>query len=262
MENLFFCMFIISIILFAIITAILFFRLIKYKRTPKMYYNVACAGSPHDNTPKKMLSVSVYNHTFQDKDGNELDVEKFNKFIASGESMTLCDIHDNDLVFTPKDYIFKGDEELPAPFVLKRKKDVDETSLKRTIKDIIDCMTNKKKDETSQYKIRRGWKVMMYGKDNPHDIIKGIIESEKFKELINANPEFYPGDEDIVKDFFEKRLPKYERELNPEKRTDIKDCELLISTTLHTDVNKIYFSIHPTSLIVGKVVHSFTINRN
>lgn len=259
MEELYFWMFIISSILFVLITALLFFRLLKYKRNSEMYYNVACAGSPHDDTPKKMLSVSAYTNTFQDKDGNRLDVEKFNKFIASGESMSLCGIHDGDLVFTQKGYIFRVDEELPAPFVLKRRKDVDDTSLLKTIKEIIDCMMKNMKEETSQYKIRRGWKVMMYGKDDPKDVIRTIMTSEKFRSVIKENGLLYPGDDEIVKDFLNKRLPKYEKDYNPDKQTDIPDCKVLISTTLHTDVNKIYFSIHPVSLVVGKVLYSFTI---
>lgn len=237
MEDLFFIALYTSAGVLLVLMTILSINL-HYRRKLKMSYKSACAGSPHDNTPKERIASSIYANTFLDNEGNPLDVDKFNWFIACGESMHLSGIDDGNIVFTKKGYTFDEKEDFPSIFVLKRDK----------------------KDEKSQFKIRRGWKVVDFV--NKEDMMKNletVMDSGKFKDIIiNKNKTFYPGSSAIIKDFESRCLPEYLRNFQPNIKTDNR--KVMISTTLHTDENKIYFSIHPTSLITGKVLYSFTMN--
>ena len=150
--------------------------------------------------------------------------------------MHLSGIDDGDIIFTKKGYVFNEKEKLPSVFVLKR----DE------------------KDDKAEFKIRRGWKVVDFeNKDNMMKVLETIVDSDKFKDIIiNKNNKFYPGHPEIKKDFETRCLQDYIKNFQPDKKTNNR--KVIISTTLHTDENKIYFSIHPTNLIEGKVLYSFT----
>lgn len=245
MENLFFVVFYIGIGILSLLIIVLAYKLFYY-RDPNMTYNVACAGSPHNDTPKEKKSISVYSNEFLDENGMSIDVEQFDWFIASGASMHLTGINDGDIVFIKKGYVLDEKEDLPVVFVLKRDKKRD-----------------RKKDEEAQFKIRRGWKFVDYVRNetdmNTH--LESIMRSDKFREIIKEkNKDFYPGDDAIKQDFFETRLPDYIKKYEKDKNGCNR--KVMISTTLHTDENKIYFSIHPTNLIKGKVSYSFTVKQN
>lgn len=229
MNSIFFIPLIISAVAFIALTAFLFVKMREY-RNPVTMYDVACAGTRHGEA-EKMKSVSTETDKFLDYEGRPLSVEEFHLFLVSGESMKLSGIHDKDIVFVPKNFSCEN-EALPAVLVLEREK---------------------ANEGEAKYKIRRGWTVVQHENADFENVIRSIINSKKFKTI--REDDAYPGDDEILTDFFKERLHRYEKEHPADKRGHI-----LISTTLHTDENKIYFSIHPVESIVGKIAYSFTTN--
>lgn len=230
MDSVFFIPLVISALLFIALTTFLFIKMYEY-RNPTMMYDVACAGMIHGEA-EKMRSVSIMTDQFLDYEGHPLNVDDFYLFMVCGESMKLSGIHNRDIVFVPKNYS-SDNETFPAVLVLKRE--------------------NSKEGE-AKYKIRRGWSIVQYADVDFEHVIRSIMNSKKFKSIKEDTA--YPGDRAIMEDFFNERLQKYEREHPKDSRGRI-----LISTTLHINENKIYFSIHPVELIVGKIVYSFTTNK-
>lgn len=202
-------------------------------------YDVACAGSTHGGVGEveKIESSILLTDEFLDYEGKTINVDDYLQFIVSGESMKLSGIHDKDIVFVPKEYSC-GSETLPSVFVLKKEHP---------------------EEGEAKYKIRRGWKIVQWQEDKKayDSILQSIMSTEKF-DSIKKN-EAYPGDEEIIKDFKEKRLKRYEEEHELEDRGLI-----LISTTLHLNNpddpkdDEIDFSIHPVDLIVGRISFSYS----
>lgn len=230
MNSIFFVPLVISALLFIALTIFLFIKMREY-RNPTTMYDVACAGMIHGEA-EKMKSVSIKTDQFLDHDGRCLNVDDFHLFMVSGESMKLCGIHNRDIVFVPKNYSCEN-ETFPAVLVLEREK---------------------AKEGEAKYKIRRGWNIVQYTNADFEDVIRSIMNSKKFRTV--KEDKAYPGDKIIIEDFFNERLKRYEKEHPADKRGRI-----LISTTLHTDEDKIYFSIHPVELIVGKIAYSFTTSK-
>lgn len=196
-------------------------------------YNVACAGSPLMDTPRKIKSISVTHNKFESKNGVILDPAKYDKFIVKGNSMILCNIQDNDLIFVNKGFNNELNElEKPKIVVIKRE--------------------NSKKDQCG-FKLRRAW-VKCKGKECIY-AIKKVINSEEFRVIKESK--FYDGNSALINDLENVRLKRFlERQDNPESK------EVVISTTFHTDTKKIRFSIHPVEDIIGEVSESFSINKN
>lgn len=202
-------------------------------------YDVACAGSTHNNVGdvERIESSILLTDEFLDYEGKRINVDDYYQFIVSGESMKLSGIHDKDIVFVRKNYEL-GSETYPSVFVLRKEHP---------------------KNGEAKYKIRRGWRVVHW-RELENDYIKilhSIMSMEKFKSI--KENEAYPGDEEIIRDFKETRLKNYEEEHEPGERG-----LLLISTTLHLNNpddpkdDEIDFSIHPVDLIVGRISFSYS----
>ena len=109
-----------------------------------------------------------------------------------------------------------------------------------------------------QYKIRRTWKVTKYTNDENLLLeISQIINSSSFQEIRNLD--VYDGDSAVINDFNQTRLPLYKREYVECDNPNVSDKEIVISTTYHTSERVIRFSLHPKSMIVGRVIASFDV---
>lgn len=175
---------------------------------------------------------------FKDKDGYILNPNDYNLYIVSGECMQYVDIHHNDLVFATKSFdVGHYSGKLPIILILKNGASTS--------------------NNPPFYKLRRLWKVCNY-RDNLEEILKSILQSPEFQE-VRRRPN-YDGDEKLIKDFFDTRLKRYETDYIKCEHSNTIDEKIIISTTFHTDIEKVRFSIHPILNIVGKVVAAFPID--
>lgn len=217
----------------------------KERRKELMYssYPTACAGSSKQDKPEVAKSVSVEFNRFYDKDGNIMNPSDYDHFVAEGDSMQFCGIHDRDLLFVAKDFRIEQLKDYPYILVLKN----DEA-----------------KPGKSQYKVRRAWGVAHY---EPHDrfedAVRRIMASDAFKEIKalkgRNGSAAYKGDDQVVDDFLNNRLPVYEKKYIDCQNPDEWNRTVVISTTFDTDNEYIYFSIHPIANIVGIVKGSYTV---
>lgn len=200
-------------------------------------YPTACAGSPAMDIPAFASALPLEYVEFKDKDGKVMNPDGFLHFIVKGESMQFADIHDNYMIFVKE----KHDIDFPKVIVLRR-----ETAPKDQV----------------QYKIRRGWQFSNV--KDAESVVEKILDSKEFDIIRRLQP--YDNDTDMLHDFLHKRLKKYKQEHPFSEEKDNRYFNVIISTTYHTencpdekDRGKIRFSIHPTSLLVGEVVKSFSL---
>lgn len=217
----------------------------KERRDRLMYsfYPTACAGSSKQEKPEEAKSVSVAYHRFYDKEGNALDPADYDQFVAEGNSMQFCGIHDKDLLFVAKGFRIVQLKDYPYILVLKN---------------------DDAKPGKSQYKVRRAWGVSHYEPgDRFENAVRKIMASEAFKEIKSLKGkdgnDAYKGDERVVEDFLTNRLPIYERKYIKCQNPDEWNKTVVISTTFDTDEKYIHFSIHPIANIVGIVDGSYTV---
>lgn len=211
-------------------------KIVKISNEFKYSLDWALAGSDSSCHTPNSPTVDVYGlglTEYKDANGNILNFDDYDKFVVSGESMKFCGIHDNDLIFSTREANFAFDLSSPEIIVVRK---------------------NNLNDNQPAYKIRRAWAVSNYD-DNLMDVLKNIIHSKSFQQ-IRKLPE-YDGDTALIDDFRENRLPKYKDTFIDCKNPNPHDRDIVISTTYHTDMNKIRFSIHPINLVKGKVVASF-----
>ncbi|MCH5305199.1 MAG: hypothetical protein J1E79_01810 [Rikenella sp.] len=199
-------------------------------------YDIACAGNFEPGTPetKRFISESL---TFLDKNGKVLDVAQFERYIVSGESMRLCGIHNNDLLLAEK-YLSNSSIAPLEPAIL------------------IILRTNAKQGE-AKYKVRRSWNFCAVDvNDWWTQSLQEIVQSPAFQKL--RMQKIYVGDDELIRDFEKERLPRFREQYpNAEK----EKASVIISTTLDTKSNKIHFSIHPVSEIVGIVKYAYTVQK-
>ena len=184
----------------------------------------------------KSVEVSSVDTTiYKDDEGKILDPNQYNLYIVDGNSMRLCGIFDKDLVFSTRDFNISDVKEFPIILVINKK--------------------HLKLDYPAS-KIRRTWDhVTFTDKDSLIETLKKILKSVNFQE-IRILPE-YPGDDEVLKDFEDKRLKRYMDEyIECENPNDV-DRDIVISSTLNTKKNVIHFSIHPVNKISGEVIASF-----
>lgn len=206
------------------------------EQTDLFEYEVACAGSYYSGMCNKDESVACGQKEFYDQYGHLLNEAEFEKFIVKGDSMKLCGINDNDLLFVDKNEKIKP-EILPQILVIRR---------------------YQPKDGEPRFKIRRTWKICTMN-DDFRQILNDIINSETFK-CVKEEKE-YAGDEKLMNDFINERLTKYKETFSDSDVPNSLYNKVIISTTLHTDINEIRFSLHPVDLIEGVVKASFTIGK-
>ena len=198
-------------------------------------YLAVSAGTDTEGKSKEAVTVSVETTHFYAPDGTEIDASQYDPFVVSGNSMSLCGIYDKDLLLVAKGFESSQLTDLPKIAVIKRR--------------------NAKPDEI-QYKVRRAWKTCLIT-DDLQAVIREVLASAAFKKLQAA--EECPDKDVLITDFFETRLKSY--------KTYYPDCDreqsdfhrIVISTTLHTDINEVRFSIHPLKDVKGIVAYSFTV---
>lgn len=208
------------------------------------FYPTACAGSSKQDKPKEAKSVSVEFNRFYGKDGKIMDPSDYEQFVAEGNSMQFCGIHDKDLLFVAKGFRIVQLKDYPYILVLRN---------------------TDAKPEKSQYKVRRAWGVAHYeGNDRFEKAVRKIMSSNSFKEIKSLKGKdgnsAYKGDEQVVEDFLTNRLPVYEKKYIDCPNPDEWNKSVVISTTFDTDDKYIHFSIHPIANIVGIVNGSYTVN--
>lgn len=199
---------------------------------------LACAGSDEESSVSATTSIqAVETNAFKDKNGRFLNPADYRHFIVHGNSMKFCGINDKDLIFTDTNFQIENNESFPCVLVLRR-------NHTRTGKPI--------------YKIRRTWIKTVYStKENLTEKIKNLMASPSFQEIRQL--EVYDGDEKMLADLMENRIPIYENTYIKNNSANPFDRNIIVSTTFHTKEGKIRFSIHPQSLIEGKVIVSFQI---
>lgn len=174
---------------------------------------------------------------FRDANGEVLDLDNYELFIADGNSMRLCGIKTNDLVVATKGFKPDNQTEFPVIVVLKN---------------------NNTSGSGPEYKIRRAWRFTTYIDDKTLlEEVKAILQLDRFKDL-KKTPE-YPGDEEILEDFEGKRLNDYHTHYPNCYNANDDNKDIIVSSTLNTDNGKIHLSIHPINKIVGKVIASYEI---
>lgn len=200
------------------------------------YYPLACAGSYTSGIGEKGISVSINRNHFFTPEGATIDSRAYTQYVVSGNSMSLCGIFNSNLLYVKKDFKVENLIDLPKILVIKRR--------------------DAKIGEV-QYKVRRTWFKCTIN-DNLEEILNTIIKSSKFQSILNSSE--CPDVTVLIEDFKKERLHRYEVNY-PDAHDDKSEYHhIIISTTLHTDIEKgIRFSIHPIKDIMGIVEYSFTI---
>lgn len=200
-------------------------------------YPTVCAGDSNPNVPITAISASTLYNEFRTQKGERLDPKEFDQYVVHGNSMQYCGIYDKDLLFVKRGFKKEDLVEFPTIVVLS--------------------VRNAKSNEP-KYKVRRAWKTCNIN-DDLGEVLKTIMNPQNFRSIREI--EYYDGDAELIKDFFDKRLHDYKTKYIEVQHSNAEDEEILISTTFHTDENKVRFSIHPISSIMGIVKESFTINK-
>ena len=198
-------------------------------------YLAVSAGTDTEGKSKEAVTVSVETTHFYAPDGTEIDASQYDPFVVSGNSMSLCGIYDKDLLLVAKGFESSQLTDLPKIAVIKRR--------------------NAKPDEI-QYKVRRAWKTCLITNDL-QAVIREVLASAAFKKLQAV--EECPDKDVLITDFFETRLKSYKAYYPDCDREQSDFHRIVISTTLHADINEVRFSIHPLKDVKGIVAYSFTV---
>lgn len=236
----------IGIIIILIVLLIRYFRpRLKFVSSPGYMvlsdYPTASAGDVHE--PDTAKSVSVEFNRFFNKDKKQLNPKDYLQFVVEGDSMQFSGIRNKDLLFVSKNFRLSDLKKFPDILVLR------------------DLFA---KPGESKYKVRRAWGVAQYEEDRFENEVRKIMASDAFKKLKKCLCEdgslAYKGDEAVVKDFLDKRLPTYEKNYINCDNPNALNKTVVISTTFNTITKDIHFSIHPIANIVGIVKESYTVN--
>lgn len=202
--------------------------------------SLAVAGSDEGcHKSARTASVRGLEYTlYQDSKGNDLNPTDYELYIVDGESMQFCGIHNNDLLFSTKGYIFNKSSDFPMVLVIRK---------------------NHITDDCPAYKIRRAWCIANYD-DDLLKVIKRLLQSDKFQQIRRLNS--YDDDNAVIQDFENTRLKRYVEEFVNCKNPNEKDKEVVISTTYHTKDKQIRLSIHPITKVMGQVVASFPLSED
>lgn len=177
-------------------------------------------------------SVSITYNQFKAKNGCVLNPYEYDQYIVVGNSMKYCGILNDDLVFVKKGFKLDDLTKFPSILVFSWK----------------DAKPNHPK-----YKLRRAWKVCNID-DDLKKILEEITEPRNFKSIRDI--ECFDSVSVMKKDFFDRCIAEYK------KREGESGCkDIVISTTFHVDNNKVRFSIHPVTAIMGIVEESFTVKK-
>lgn len=175
--------------------------------------------------------------TFTDKDGSVINPDDFEKYIVVGSSMKYCGISDRDLIFVTKGVNMEDLKDFPKPIVLR---------------------WDNAGPDSPQFKLRRGWATWIPCADGADTVLQSIFSNPAFDQIRRIPG--YDGDEVLARDFKEERLPRYMARYASAGGACSLDDGVLISTTWHVAENKVRFSIHRLSSLVGVVKASFDVD--
>jgi len=242
----------ISVITICLITFIVIFSILlkefgkQLKLAKTTLVKVSCAGSAVANAPRE-VKVQLNNRKFYDKKNNLVNPNDYDKFWVKGWSMLLCGIKDNDLLFTRKIQSLDAVAfDKPHVYVLRR--------------DDYVCNKVAIENDLAEFKVRRAWAIIRIGKDSLIECIKNIISSDFFMDLKHKYPKSFLTEEELLKDFEDKRFKKYMEQYPDSANESDENHIAIISTTLKASKgNKVTFSIHPARTIMGEVMYSYKI---
>lgn len=212
---------------------------------------VVAAGDIKRNTPmNRPVVVDLGEKNKTERFRSTLQDERYERYIVSGFSMLLANIHTNDIVLANAKVKLSERSKFPCIVVLKR----DEKALLRAAKE----------NDYAKFKLRRAWAVCNITANCQH-VLNTIFACDEFIKLQNQFAENFLTNEEMKRDFVEYRMAKY--------KTDFPQCDnasspynkIVISTTLHANpatlhpetYNKVTFSIHPLILVQGIVEKSY-----
>jgi len=179
---------------------------------------------------------SLAGRRFLDKDGSVMNPADYDHYMVVGDSMRYCGIKDGDMILVTKGANIDDLAGMPVPVVLR--------------------WADPKPGEPL-YKLRRAWATWIPSGD-PDEMLRGVFFNPKFSQIREIAE--YDGDEALVKDFKEKRLPRYLGRYGDGRTGGGSVADVaIVSTTFHVDEGKIRLSIHPLSSLTGVVKGSFDI---
>lgn len=190
----------------------------------KISVPVAYAGSCHNKLPKSSFLKADLIDRLKSSIASEQQKKKDLKpFIVQGNSMQYAEIKSGDIVFA-NEQLNSFDTNLPKIVVL----------------------SIASPDNKPAFKIRRTWRIID-ADSNPNSVrqkVENTLNSPKFEELRIRVADKCPDDNVLINEVLEKynSLPE-----------EIKSKKLLLSTTYRTEDQKIGFSIHNASDLVGVV---------
>lgn len=241
-----------SIVLFTVIICLILFitQIIIFLRHSEkaVTVHVACAGSPTPGTPTKVAVLNPPTNDLQIEDSQEtIRLNDYQEFWVKGNSMLLCGIRNDDILFTRSIGLKKTEDLSNLPKVL---------ILKREGKSLEDAIAN---GDNSQYKARRTWAILPFNEEQIMAKVDEIMQNEIFQRLQRDYPENFLSNEEMKKDCLNNRIAKYCRQYPDCEKISSKDNLVIISTTLRKvdGENKVFFSIHPARIAVSEVMYTF-----
>ena len=246
-------LFFIATIVFIVLYYLLFKATVRQPEEISKEFSTVYAGTADkEHLGASPVNINLTTSTFLDDNGNPINVDEYDGFVVSGNSMELANIKDGNLLLVKKNDRFTDSTPLPGVFVLKR-----ENALQHQ----------------GKYKMRRIWAVSYLDETaSVEEIIRGIMNHPEFKQL-SKNKDLCLDEDSMLKEFTgEKgRLEIYRKEHPYWNISGSDENKVVISTTLRTELDSdkvhtaqgkhISFSVHPASLVVGRVSYVYSIKR-
>lgn len=181
---------------------------------------VACAGSGESEYPfSKRIRSSELVNVWNLIDSQE-NPSLYTPYIVKGNSMQYANLNPNDILIAKRQDIRTASDSFPSIVVIS----------------ISDAMPG-----TCQYKIRRAWRVVNENASLSQfeNIVDDVLASDHFADLRIQAKSRCPNDNDLKSEIMED-FSRYGR-----------DGDVLLSTTYKTDLQRIHFSLHKISSVVG-----------
>lgn len=244
-------------IIATIVFVVLYYALYKatVRRPEEMFkeFSTVYAGTAdNEHQGASPVNINLTTSSFLDNDGNPINVDDYDGFVVSGDSMELANIKDGNLLLVRKNERFTDSTPLPAVFVLKRENPLV---------------------GQGKYKMRRIWAVSYLGDIvSIEDVVRGIMNHPEFIQL-KRSTDLCLDEASMLREFTGEggRIEQYKNEHPHWNDVDSEENKVVISTTLRTEHEgdvlhtpqgrHISFSIHPASLVVGKVAYAYSVKK-
>lgn len=243
--------FVVATIVFVVLYYILFKATVRKPEEMSMEFAMVYAGTPdQDHQGASPMNINLTTSTFLDDKGNPVNVDDYDGYVVSGNSMELANIKDGNLLLVRKDDSFDDSTPLPGVFVLKREHALE---------------------HQGKYKMRRIWSVAYLNQTNVENMARGIMTHPEFIRL-RRNEALCLDEERMLREFVgdDGRIAIYKREHPHWNVNGSDENKVVISTTLRTEKEgefqtesgrHISFSVHPANLVVGKVAYVYSMPR-